>query len=502
MVFYLFGLINVFSQENQCYKFGLFTDIEYLDQQIYFGDTSIILQSDTFLIDFWIEERIDTRDELASHYACRFDFGAFPENIKSRIVHYYFLEDYEKIGKNLDYLEIDDCGVIKKYAISNSWAYRLLSGQSEYIELSDYFSYSKELILSGQKMVDTIIEIPWESTLEYEMVSENVLLKEQYTSLMVEPAIFDTAYHYILQETSLCDSAIIDTVSIDIVVKESFAEITTQPSEFETVTEMVLLYPHHTEINIHPRKKVRIRDTVGYFFHDSLILDEVLQNECTSNFLSGIQYHAIRDTFFLESNDSIYLSCPTTMTQWGGYCIEKKEVKAQYVTREYLKVKWPATYEATIYPALYTSYAATRITNKENIPESCIVTSYDTVAFQKLVTPASVSVIEHPATYGSRTYYRLISNPSINESNPPPDTNQVIKLYNDILIFNHIPENLATLNICLKNAISDTLVIQDYLESEDNNILEWYKGIIKYQKNNELKIGIIDRPFLEKLGIW
>ena len=128
----------------------------------------------------------------------------------------------------------------------------------------------------------------------------------------------------------------------------------------------------------------------------------------------------------------------------------------------------------------------------------------DSVAYQKLAMPPSVTETVVPAEYGTRTYTYFQDGGEIEVVEGMPSefielTVQEVGTYK----FIHedgfvIPEDKA----CFYEAIRDRLIETEYLDESELESKEAFQlAVVKYQVEHNLPLGVIDQHFIELLDV-
>ena len=100
------------------------------------------------------------------------------------------------------------------------------------------------------------------------------------------------------------------------------------------------------------------------------------------NFIRCANLTEILDSTIAVSEIGLaYLPCPTEYKSAGEYCYnEEIEVPATYKQRDYLKLKTPATSNTIGIDAEFNSVQISKVINKEDLDDSCITVSLDSIA--------------------------------------------------------------------------------------------------------------------------
>ena len=454
---------------------------------------------------------IEHKDKLVEHYLCAYTFPACSGLITADIRSFELSPD-NPLGNHVDVISVFDQNKYKYFLHARGYFFGLVVCSNEnrcfdaaiIPNIIDTFVNSVEL----NYLADSFTYYPP----TYERVTERILIKEASSRIEVHPAEFKAAYENILiSEVNICPApiALYDTIVEQILIKDAFTQIVAHPAEYETVTEIVLL-----------KEAANTYDTLSLDYSIAEKIIEIcppirtwskisIDTLCSSDSLwPCVNYrwdHIVAKDTALEF-PYFHVSCPEGFNQLGHYCIRLRENSAEYEERMYQRLVQPATTQTTNVPAEYKTIRRIGITNLADVPDSCILATYDSVTFQKLIQPVSTGVVEIPAEYGERIYEKLVSPASYPSHNSPPDPFLYAK--KEILLqskfnpsFEYVCDKILTSDIIEK--IKAKLLNQGFDSGTSQDPLDhkFACAIIEYQQKNKLPIGRINFETLSHLNV-
>lgn len=369
----------------------------------------------------------DTKDELLKYYKCSYTFPHLPRPLNGHIWRAEF-DHISGIGNYIEnvYLKLEN-GEEVDYTTVNGYFYTFdFCGDWECKENI----LLQEWLFNSNKIITLTSEI-WDNEFipaEFETVTEQVLKKAASTKIVALPPQWDTIPEIYSSEICDCENvvAIYDTQLVDVTIQEASTEIIPIASVFESVTEQVLVKQASTKYqDVQPDSSVIdtgqvITEIIPVY--DSWVLTGV-DSTCTDkNPLVCIEWDLIPHGGISDTSDVslIEVYCPDGSTQSGNNCLKIVEIPAEYSTRIYEKLVMPATTTVIEVPPTHEVYQSVSITNKEEIPDSCIHVIVDTIVTYKLSAPATTNVIEIPAVYETRNIEVLVTPASVEMINYIP----------------------------------------------------------------------------------
>ncbi len=482
--------------------FNATTTLEYLDQILMIDGSP--QEVEELEVHFF-----DNRGELDIILGCSFPLAHdFYASVSGEILAFDLNEDHNSNGiQKLDYISFDQYGRKFKFVLINrTYLYEFVNAVTHILQPSTF--YEQGVIGPQSFEYIRLSEISGDFTLIsealYETVTEQVLVSDAYSKLIIVPAEFETAYHHYYHESSDCEDAIVETESMNFIAREEYSELQIIEAELATVTELSLDAHAYYGPTYFKREIINL-DSLKLIYTTNLVIDSMKEDCYHLNFLRCANYTEVLDstTSVPELGDA-YLPCPTDYSSAGVYCYSQEiEVPATYKQRDYLKLVTPASTISTVVEAEMETVEVSRITNKETIDESCITYAYDSIAYYKLVSPPTVAVTEIPASYGTITR-SLLHEPPVFEaiaSEEKVDTIIVQTDENILTVEGHL--NLQNIDLlCMHETIKRRLVELSLANEEDEIYGKaYYQAIIEYQQSKQIKIGAIDKDLLESLNI-
>jgi len=337
---------------------------------------------------------------------------------------------------------------------------------------------------------------------EYEDVTETFLNRTAYDSLYAEQATFVPEPILIKHETSTCPDAIVETTDTIILVKEMYTQLSVSSPEFETVYEQIQDTPAYYGDHYYIREMLNI-DTINVTVSNQIEF-EYFNQDCTrADFLRCALYDLVQDSSIEVSNfGNVYPTCKDGYQGAVEYCFSlNSDIPATYKTRSWEKLSSLGEVTQTPIPAEYKTVQISRITNKGDLDQNCITESIDTLYFEKMTAPASTKTIAVPAIYETVTFQKL---KSIGDFGAIPSNEMIDSLvftvYNDLQYKEGDLFLPITIPLCVHQTIALILKAKGYQTTVPKSE-EYYLEIIKYQIDNRLNIGAIDRTFLDHLNV-
>lgn len=340
---------------------------------------------------------------------------------------------------------------------------------------------------------------------EFGSYTEQVLVHDAYNGYNIKQATYDTIpFGFVIKENSNCPG---DTnyvyVEDSIMIKSAFDSLVVIPPVFEIVTEQVLEKESYAFYNVRERELIDSSLEVILLPEYSILVWDTIPN-CISDEPSDCLSF---DTVVIaeskiEINAILASDCTNSETACGAYCLKFVEVPATYRTREYTKLVTPAIIETIIVPAEY--YYYTRQELADNVPDSCIYYTLDTVSLEQFVEPAIIETIEIPAEYSTRVFEK-VETPAFFEK-------EILQTFNGSIDGYSLEQSLETeeqFYICeqfldedLRQKIVNRLNQLWYLnETTEFGTSLFWQAVFNFQLEHDLSLGKIDLIMINTLGI-
>ncbi len=334
----------------------------------------------------------------------------------------------------------------------------------------------------------------------YERQTEQVLVKEASKKLKVIPPVYET-------------------VTEEIVVKEASKKIKVIPAVYETITEQVLVKQESKRLVPVPAKYEMVEETYQYYATDGdnnganggaantsnanggkksfktipavyeTVTEQVKVSDATTKWVKGKKD---KNCLSADPNDCIVwclVEVPakyeTVTKQSVKSAARVEEYQAQGELRKYKKqvIKEAATVEEEVIPAEYKTVTKTVVKTPAQTIEEIIPEELGTITKTVLKTPEQTIEEEIPAEYRSIEKTVLVSKGGYSE-------------WKEVLCENKVTE--AT----IRN-IQAALSAKGYDPGPADNVMGTKTKIAlkKYQMDNNLPIGNLDKQTLESLGL-
>ena len=477
---------------------------EITDNQLWIGDRAYPINNRAHM-------DIEHRDELTKSYACSYSFSSCSPLLTAEIQRVTF-DGMTPLGSAIDIIRVLDENHYKHFLYSYGHLFKLSACAPEDLCFAPAILPTVvDTVLAGCPLPDQVDSVRITQA-ELEEVTERVLNKEASTRIEVNASEFEVVTEQRLDaETNVCPEyeAVIDTLSELVLVKEASTSVETIPAIFESVTERVLLSEHHRHIE-------SLELPVDTVFKEFVICPRFItwdkvgfDSLCTSDQVwpcirgSWDTTSAEIDLYPIHVADSI---CPDSFNKIENYCIRIKAVPATYGDRKYDKLVYPASTITGEVPAEYTSRTYMVISNKDSIPDSCIVNEYGTYAYEKLVRPASTTTIDIPAEYGERTYLRLATPAAVDvvkttTSIAEFQKKRVIQEASYATAHQIICDKFLTQDIIMQ--IATALEAAGYQTGGDTNprSILFANAIMNFQLDHQLAVGLLTIETLNALNV-
>lgn len=315
---------------------------------------------------------------------------------------------------------------------------------------------------------------------QYKTVTEQVLVKEAATRRSVVPAAFETVTERVLVQeegTKLIPvPAVYETATERVLVKEAGTKLIEVPAVYETVTERVIDRPERIEKNIVPP----VYETVT---------ERIKIADATTRWEKGK-----KDPNCLSADpDDCRVMCLV-------------EVPAQYRTVSKQVIKTPASVKEVTIPATYKTITRKVIKTPATTRTVEIPAEYKTVTKRVLKTPATTRKEAIPAKYKTITKTILKTPESVREEVVPAEYATVTKTvlvskggyteWREVLCEADLTtERITSIQRALKAAGYDPGPIDNIFGSQTR------AALTKYQRDNGLPVGRLDKQTLNALGV-
>ena len=515
IIFFLFCISNLKAQEH-CMSNPSFRQTElfpgpscelvYSDYLIIYAD-SIEFEGVKYKIKESTSFPFENKDDLLRSFSCYYSFLSASENILGELIKYELDEFIPRIGESFQFIYFNDCGREEQYIYVEDGLYFLrndpLLVENEVHILSK--SDQEEEIFEFVFDVDPNASVVYLEEPVFEYVTEQMLAKDGYTILEEVGVAYETNYHNIFNEYSSCPNAIIDTVYEQVLVKEGRKKFEITPAVLEVVTELVASQNEHIGESFYeriPQDSLTIPLQSPFYtvenFNISMGCNEF-------DFFDCINFEFVLN----EGKDSViynvYEQCAPGFTSAGKYCYSNGgTVPAVYVKRDYEKLLADAFAVEKEVPAEYMTISLLRVTNKDELEESCIEVVHDSIGYQKLVGQASLSQTLIPTTYTTRVYkyFQQGGVIEVTEGNEEQLVQITTKKAETTGFVDSSSRIVQGVNPCYVSAVKKRLIEEGYLEVVDAEDINMFQlSVLTYQIDNDLPLGVIDAYFIDHLNV-
>ena len=315
---------------------------------------------------------------------------------------------------------------------------------------------------------------------QYKTVTEQVLVKEAATRRSVVPAQYETVTERMLVEEEGVKltpvAAVYETVTERVLAVEAGTRLETIPAVYETVTERVVDQPARTDKRVVPP----VYETVT---------ERIKIADATTRWEKGK-----KDPNCLSADpDDCRVMCLV-------------EVPAQYRTVSKEVVKTAASVKDVSIAATYKTITKKVIKTPATTREVAIPAEYKTVTKRVLKTPATVNRKAIPAKYRTLTKTVVKTPENVREETVPAEYATVTKTvlvskggyteWREVLC----ESDLTTARI---TQIQRALKAAGYKPGPIDNIFgsQTRAALTKYQRDNGLPVGRLDKQTLSALGV-
>jgi len=481
-------------------------DLNYQDYLIFYSD-SIEFDGIKYKIKEYEVSPFESKDDLLRYFACHHDFPNSSENISGGFISYAMDEEIPRIGDDIQFIYFNDCGQVEHYVYVDDGLYRFFNNPifTEENVVHLVLTEEEEEIVKFAHNADTNALVYFVEEPEFEIITEQVLVKDTYTILEEKPNEYVQEFATIYSELSNCENAIFDTIYEQILVKEGGIRFDIFPAVLETVTEQSLVQNKYE----------------GEGFYERIPQDSMVISQRSSHIkMNGFDIAAgcSRFDFYgcvnfdfetVPSKDTIVYSvfekCADGFTSAGKYCYSNSgEVPWVFEYREYEKLVIPTTATQVELPNEYGTVASVRIVNKHELDSECIEVRYDSIPYQKLIMPATTIATTVPSEYGTRIFKNYENGGIIAVEGGEEDTYfEIATLRGGSIELQESSGDVLTADgACNFEAIKQRLVEVGYLnENEFENLRAVHLAALNYQLDNDLPIGVFNEEFIELLEV-
>lgn len=468
---------------------------------------SLIIGSDTIIASSVETVSFANLKELDILTECTFDINTdFHSTATGEIIQYSFPANSYGISK-LDHIRLVDFDrTIEFTFINKQYLYEWINKQ-DYISRSSRFYSVDTNAVSTMRYVaeDNIIgSLTVTSDPVYETVTEQILLTSAYDSIIVTPSMFATEYYHYEIESSTCPEAVIEEVSEVVLVKDEHVVLSVTDAVLTDVNETVYEVVPYDGPRFYERQFLDLSDLDQVFTKNIEITS--IETPCEyGDFIRCSEIQLIQDSITYATDlGSVYPACIEGYRNAGKFCYNfDAESAGTTTTRSYPKLDSPASVSNIIVPAEYKTITYHQVTNKDELDASCIMTTTDSVAYQRLVAPAVSEVIDIPATYGTREWMRVLTPTMFEVDATPEQVDSIVVNIGDVVTrkFGSSPHAVFQ-PYCMHEKINEKLKALSYVTDACAPLsVEYYNGILQFQKANRLWMGVIDQQFLIHINV-
>lgn len=326
---------------------------------------------------------------------------------------------------------------------------------------------------------------------EYETITEQILVKPASTKTEVVPATYETLSERVMVKAEsrrlIPVPAEYETVSEQVLVKAESKRLVSIPAEYEKVSEQYLVEEPSTRI-----------ETANPIYET-----QTEQIEVTPASTKWVKRKADKNCLSADPNDclvwclvetpaqyrtisrKVRTGCPSGYVDDGTSCTKTIEVPAKYGTRTTRVIKTPASTREEVIPAEYKTLTRQVIKTPATVREEIIPAEYENQSMRKVKTPAATRTIEIPAEYQTITKTRLVRQGGFTE-------------WREVVCSNQITSALIT-------QVQRALIAKGYNVGPAgvDNVFgtDTKAALVKYQRDNGLPVGNLDKETLKSLGI-
>lgn len=463
-------------------------DISFDDQELHFRNTVIALQTIEYI-------PFDSKTELKEQLGCFYDY-ADCDLVNGTIIKVGLAENLIGSVAEFTLLELYDCGIRRYKLLTDIGMYSCNSTAEIDRENSSFVTVYEKRASTYQKRyvtsADTNGYVDLAQPATFETVTEQVLEKQGYDSLILKEVVFDTTWISYVTETSNCPTAELESFTYEYLEVEAYNTYDLLPAGFSNTTETVLsneepdsLYYYKREWKDNPIK-IKERSVTylprgftatpaGVYFFEQLDLDSIV--------IPAV------DTVigpYLELCDIGYVAA-------GEYCYSNSLGSTySYRERSYQTLSSPARALLNPLPEKYGSVTVDLILNKDSIESSCVISDTTFVAQLIVKEQASVELMEIPPAYTTIEYIKYVNPPILNVT---PGANEIVEITTEIPVTQAIgPVDVympVMLEPCQKKIVIKALNERGYLDTLDPDDTTFYEAILQFQIDGEFHLGLI-----------
>ena len=323
-------------------------------------------------------------------------------------------------------------------------------------------------------------------------------------------------------------------------VRAASKRVETIPAEYESVTEQVLKKEASSRIERVKAEYVTERETIETKPATTKWVKKKADRNCLSADPEDCLVWCLVEVpaQYRTVTKQVRKGCPDGYTDNGDDCTRTVEIPAEYGTRTYRKVKSPATTREIEIPAEYTSVTKRQIKTPATVREVEIPAEYGTRTYRKVKTPATTRVVEKdpiyktvtksvrqgcpdgytdngddctkvveiPAEYSTRSFRTVKAPAATREIEIPAEYATVTKRklvkkggfteWREVLCGDQVTsEKIRSIQRALRDRGYDPGPIDNILGVQTK------AALTKFQKDNGLPIGQLDKETLKQLGV-
>ncbi len=481
-----------------------------LGSQLLISRKAIAIDTQLATIEHSETKYFSEREALLKFYSCLYKFPSLPKYGTFRIDIYSMVN--QNIGNEFHIINFGQ----------DTSAQHILFARGHFFNLLpcglDGQCMESQYINSRTTQISKVFNVEPDSSVyayypgHQEIKTETVLVKEASNKITVTPARVKKV-ETVVHTGEICTCAgytpEYDTLYRQIIVKDEIQHVTVDTAIFERVTEIALVKEATLQIDTIAIANRMVIDSPLVIIPEHKIWNlEAVDTSCISiNPFDCLQWnwHTISEK---SENLTFYDQvCPDGYTAMGLQCIRELEIPAEYEQRWFYRLSVPASTQITVVPAEYKSYEYQYILNRDDIPDTCIDSTFHIIHRVKIIQPTTVNAEEVPAEYESRSYHKTVAIPRIEQviSNPGKTKRIIQTKIVEAGCSTEINPVVCDLFLtpALIGEIHQTLIDKGYSNGPLSNEMTalFHAGIINYQLIHNLPIGRIDDNIMRSLGI-
>ncbi len=333
---------------------------------------------------------------------------------------------------------------------------------------------------------------------KYKETPEELLYKEGYYQYRRVPATLETVTSQVVASIgNICEETEQIEVEETYLAMGAYTDVEIIPAEYGYVTLDVKLGELYDKLEL---KDVKIGElsVEQKVLPEKFTVLEGLDDVTDSNLLKYFIADAdqVKDTLIRNC----YV-CPPDYERIGKYCYKRKEeLKESY---SYLALIKPATVKRIKKEQVFKTYKYKSIPNVDQVKKKCLEYTYTTRSSIKLVTNADVERVLVPSQYQEINLKKLVKQSEVEivrDPSPSPITTIVTQTEGYV---KEGPERILCVSpltqknkeMIYKKLTEKGVVSGPYTDAK------FLKGVLQYQEDNGLKIGVIDLIFIELIGL-